>query len=89
MLILRFYLLFIPALVNVPTVQSIHSPIENETKKILKFFKHNNYISFSLAQRKLMPELNWVANIYHGLDLKKFTFNPQAQKLFSVFGQDY
>lgn len=78
---------FFSNLVNVPTVQSIHSPIDKDTKDILRFFKHNNYISFSLAQRKMMPELNWVANIYHGLDLKKFAFNPKPQNYFLYLGR--
>ncbi|MFA5188874.1 MAG: glycosyltransferase family 4 protein [Patescibacteria group bacterium] len=78
---------FYSYLAHVPTVQSIHSPIDSETKKILKFFKNNNYISFSLAQRKLAPELNWVANIYHGLDLKKFAFNPNPKDYFLYLGR--
>lgn len=58
-----------------PTVQSIHSPIDNDMLSVLRMYKNNNYISFSLAQRIHAPELNWVANIYHGVDTKLFTYN--------------
>jgi len=70
---------FYSRLSTTPTVQSLHIPIKDKIKPLLTKFKDNNYISFSLAQRKQMPELNWVANIYHGLDLKEFPFNPHPQ----------
>lgn len=75
---------FFADLVNVPTVISIHSPIEEWMKPILMKYKHLNYISFSRAQRKQMPELNWVANIYHGVDMDMFTCNetPSDYALF-------
>lgn len=71
---------FYSRLVKTPTVQSLHIPIKDKIKPLLMQYKDNNYISFSLAQRKQMPELNWVANIYHGLDLKEFPFNPHPQE---------
>jgi glycosyltransferase involved in cell wall biosynthesis len=74
-------------LVNVPVVQSIHSPITDQLKPLLKFYKHHNYISFSLAQRKLMPELNWVANIYHGVDTKIFAYNAKPSDYLLYLGR--
>lgn len=70
---------FYSRIVKTPTVQSLHIPIKDKIKPLLMQYKDNNYISFSLSQRKQMPELNWVANIYHGLDLKEFPFNPHPQ----------
>lgn len=69
---------------DVPTLISIHSPIEEWMKPILSKYKNLNYISFSWAQRKQMPELNWVANIYHGVDTELFTYNdtPGSAALF-------
>lgn len=69
------------------TVQSIHSPVEEHTKCLLRKFKDNNYISFSLAQRKIMPELNWVANIYHGIDTEIFSFNPDPNPYLLYLGR--
>lgn len=74
-------------LVNIPTLISIHSPIDKEIKPFLKFYKNNYYVSFSLAQRKQMPELNWVANIYHGVDTKKFAFNPKPKDYLLYLGR--
>jgi glycosyltransferase involved in cell wall biosynthesis len=69
---------------KVPTLISIHSPIEEWMKPILLKHKEEKYISFSLAQRKQLPGLNWYANIYHGVDTDLFKFNetPEDYVLF-------
>lgn len=71
----------------VPTLISVHSPIEDRLKPFLSLYNKNNYVSFSLAQRKQMPELNWVANIYHGVDTKVFTFNDAPKDYFFYLGR--
>lgn len=74
-------------LVDTPTVSSIHSPIRDEIKPILNKFKNNRYISFSLAQRRQMPELNWIANIYHGIDTELFAYNEVPGDYFFYIGR--
>lgn len=78
---------FYSDLVKTPTLQSIHLPITPDQELLLRKFKHHNYVSFTLAQRRAMPELNWVANIYHGLDLGEFQFNPHPQEYFLYLGR--
>lgn len=78
---------FYSGLVGTPTVQSIHSPINEELKPLLLRFATNRYISFSLAQRKILPELNWIGNIYHGVDTKTFSFNPKPKDYFLYLGR--
>jgi glycosyltransferase involved in cell wall biosynthesis len=78
---------FYSQMVDTPTVQSIHSPINPASKDIIRHFKDNNYISFSLAQRREMPELNWVANIYHGVDMNEFSFNPAPKDYLLYLGR--
>ncbi|MCX6742819.1 MAG: glycosyltransferase, partial [Candidatus Parcubacteria bacterium] len=78
---------FYSGLVDIPTLISIHSPIDKEIKPLLQAFKNNYYVSFSLAQRKQMPELNWFANIYHGVDTKKFSFNSRPKDFFLYLGR--
>ncbi len=78
---------FYSNLVETPTINSIHSPIEDSLRPLLSKFKKNNYISFSLAQQKSFPELNWVGNIYHGIDTKSFSFNPKPKEYVLYLGR--
>ncbi|MBK5215218.1 MAG: glycosyltransferase family 4 protein, partial [Candidatus Pacebacteria bacterium] len=70
-----------------PTLISIHSPIEAWMKTILLKHKDEKYISFSLAQRKLLPELNWYANIYHGVDTDIFAYNEKPEDYVLFIGR--
>jgi glycosyltransferase involved in cell wall biosynthesis len=74
-------------LVDIPVAVSIHSPIDDEMKPFLLKYRHLHYISFSLSQRKQMPELNWFANIYHGVDVEKFAFNETPDDYFLYLGR--
>lgn len=78
---------FYSHLVKTPTVSSIHSPISAEMKPLLEQFKNNRYISFSLSQRKQLPGLNWVANIYHGIDTNLFAYNEEPEDYFLYIGR--
>lgn len=78
---------FPSGLVGVPVAVSIHSPIDEEVKPFLLKYRHLHYISFSLAQRKQLPELNWFANIYHGVDTEKFAFNETPEDYFLYLGR--
>lgn len=70
-----------------PTLISIHSPIEEWMKPILLKHKEEKYISFSLAQRKQLPELHWYANIYHGVDTDLFAFEENPEDYFLFIGR--
>jgi glycosyltransferase involved in cell wall biosynthesis len=78
---------FYARLTKTPTVNSIHSPITEDIKPLLREYKDGKYISFSLSQRKQMPELNWVANIYHGIDTNLFNYNENPEDYFLYIGR--
>lgn len=78
---------FYAGLVKTPTLISVHSPIRDEIRPFLLRYRHLSYVSFSHAQRKQMPELNWVANIYHGIDTNRFAFNPFPKDYFLYLGR--
>ncbi len=70
-----------------PIVVSVHSPIDEDMKPFIKEYHNLHYISFSLSQRKQMPELHWFANIYHGVDTELFAFNPEPEDYFFYLGR--
>ena len=62
------------ALVNTPVVTTIHKLSSNKTLPVYK--KYNNktfYVSISNADR--CPELDYIATIRNGIDVKNFHFN--------------
>ncbi len=78
---------FYADLVRTPTLLSVHSPIRPEIRPFLQKYKHLSYVSFSHAQRLQMPELNWVATVYHGVDTKLFAFSPTPKEYFLYLGR--
>ncbi len=78
---------FFYRLVDIPTLISVHSPISEEIKQFLDFYKDCKFVSFSLAQRKQMPELNWYANIYHGVDTSIFSYESEPEDYMLYLGR--
>lgn len=79
--------LFSSSLIDVPTLTSIHSPIDERTRPFIAEFKRERFVSFSLAQRQQAPELNWYANIYHGVSMDLFAFNPEPEDYLLYLGR--
>lgn len=65
-------------LIKTPVVTTIHG---FSSPRILPVFKKYNsnthYVSISNADRS--PELDYLATVYHGIDLDQFTFLPEPQ----------
>ncbi len=76
------------SVVDTPTVHSIHSPITEDLLPHVSKYRKERFISFSLAQRRrIQPELNWIANIYHGIDTAAYAFAPEAQEYVLYLGR--
>lgn len=65
--------------VRTPIVTTLHGPMIGERIDLYRKYKKNNWlVSISNNQRKLAPDLNYIANIYHGIEISKIkpNFNP-------------
>jgi len=85
----RRCIVFAP-LTETPTVITIHDPIKEWAKHLLAFtksFPKIFLISLSDAQRKPLPDLNYAATIYNGIDLQKFKFNKTPEDYFLAAGR--
>ena len=70
---------------KVPTVVTMHSPITGSKKRLLKLFpKTQWYVSISQAQRKSLPNLKYVATIYHGINTRSLPFYKLAKDYLAV-----
>lgn len=75
---------------KIPTVTTFHGflQVPNEIE-IYKYYADFNYISISLSQRKSAQEtkLNFIANVYNGIETKKFDFFPESKDYFAFLAR--
>lgn len=75
-------------LCNKPVIFTHHDPFNFliTYKNVFPKYAHLNWISLSLAQRKGMPlHTNWMGNIYHGLEEKRFQPNYQPAGGYAAY----
>lgn len=71
-----------------PTVTTLHGPLDVPyQQKVYGEFGQSNYISISMSQRKPMPELNFISNVYNGIDIDKFKQNYNPKDYFAFLGR--
>ncbi len=73
--------------VKTPTVHSIHSPVTLDLWPHLLTYRKERFISFSHAQKKRMPELNWVGTVYHGIDTASYAYAAEPQEYVLYLGR--
>lgn len=81
-------LAFVP-LIRTPIVTTLHGSalLEPHTHPLYLRFKDLPYVSISNAERQGLPELNYVATVYNGLDLAQFTFRPEPGDFLVFLGR--
>ncbi len=76
-----------------PVVFSHHEPFNFLAKyrSIFDKYQHLNWVSLSLSQRQTLAQskqkVNWVGNVYHGLDQQLYQFNHQPADYWLYFGR--
>ncbi len=62
-----------------PMITTIHGPLDIPLKQIVYGnFAKSFFISISNNQREPMPQLNYVATVYNGIDIKNFEFSNKG-----------
>ncbi len=73
-------------LVKTPVVTTIHGFSSPRIIPVYRTYNdHTHYVSISYADRH--PELNYLANVYHGIDLSKFTYQAETGSYLLYFGR--
>jgi len=73
-------------LVKTPVVTTIHGFSSARIIPVYREYnQHTHYVSISYADRH--PDLNYLANVYHGLDLSHFTFQPDIGDYLLYLGR--
>src|SRR5690606_3648463 len=59
------------------TVTTLHGRLDlPELYPFYEMFSDVPLVSISLSQRRPMPAVNWVGNVYHGLPINLLPFQP-------------
>ncbi len=63
---------------HTPTVLTFHSRLDKPgLMRLLRTYPNAGYVSISDSQRAPVPDIGWVATVYHGVDVRSFPFSPE------------
>jgi len=72
----------------VPVLTTLHGRLDvRELQWVYRRFRDVPLVSISDAQRAPVPWANFLATIYHGIDLDQFTFNPRPESHLAFLGR--
>ncbi len=71
-----------------PTIITVHGALDIAGfPEALSAFPTVRYVSISDSQRAPLPQLNWAATIYHGIDVQSHPFSDQPGKYLLFVGR--
>ncbi len=71
-----------------PTVITFHNRLDvPEVVRLLRAYPAANYVSISDAQREPVPDIHWVATVYHGVDVASFPFGRKPEDYLVFVGR--
>jgi glycosyltransferase involved in cell wall biosynthesis len=71
-----------------PVVTTLHGRLDlPELKPVFEEFCDAPLVSISNSQRRPVEHANWVATVYHGLDVSEYTFRPQRGRYLAFLGR--
>lgn len=81
-------LLSFAGVLRAPIVTTLHGPLTVPYyRRAFESMEALPFVSISDSQRRPMPELNFVATVYNGIDCDRFDFNPHPQDYFVFLGR--
>jgi glycosyltransferase involved in cell wall biosynthesis len=73
---------------STPMITTLHgSASEKDNAGYYEQCKNENFVSISYAERSFMPRLNYLANVYNGVDFTKYTVKRNVGKYFVFSGR--
>ena len=82
------FLPFISLLNSTPIITTVHGPLDDSCQQfVYNAVPNENYVSISKNQRQPMPKLNFIGNIYHGIQVNKFSFNSKKGEYLAFLGR--
>ena len=81
------YPLVFSKLVNTPVVTTVHGFSSPQVKELYRRYNNTQYVSISMSDRRNCPDMNWVANIYHGIDMNELPFGGKPQDYYAYLAR--
>lgn len=74
-------------LLPTPMVTTLHGNLLSEYEyPVYKKFSKSRYVSISFNQRRALPRLNYIANVYNGLDFSRYTLGTTPKDYLVFLG---
>lgn len=74
--------------VRVPTVLTMHGRLDmGDYSRILRRYREMAFVSISDAQRRPVPDINWVRTVYHGYPASCFDYGDRPGDYFLYLGR--
>ncbi len=70
-----------------PVVMTIHGAFNENVKKIFQVLNRVNIVTISKAQSAPLPNLNYVGNVYNGLDMEDYVFSDTPDDYLLYVGR--
>lgn len=71
-----------------PTIITLHGALDAlGYPEALSAFPDLRYVSISDSQRAPLPQLNWAATVYHGVDVRSYPFGAQPGDYLAFVGR--
>lgn len=85
---LGWRLLGFESVISSPVITTLHGPLDVDYQKhVYRAYSRSAYVSISLNQRRPLTDLNYVANVYNGIDTAIFPVSLQAKDYFAFLGR--
>jgi glycosyltransferase involved in cell wall biosynthesis len=82
------YALCYSQMIATPLVTTLHgSGAEADSRLIYQRYRDSFYVSISDRERQLCPELNYVATVYNGIDVSRFSFREEPGDYLLFLGR--
>ncbi len=73
---------------RIPTLLTFHGRLDfPETLRLLRMYRHLNYVSISDSQRTPAQDLNWLKTVYHGYPERSFAYSDKPSDYFLYLGR--